>query len=297
MTDIRTSAQSVWRTGRLLTTAMTSKLAEDAVLLKVRAFQKGAGTPRDHAALTAIHRHVLARLRKARESAGIPVIDRNGGELGLHNSSVQIVSSDPRWTELFVRESALIRERLGDRLRAIHHIGSTAVPGLPAKPILDLALVLDAATFERDFAVCRHELAALGYRYLGDYGHRGGRLFEKGPYPIRTHAIQVHPIGADDLSKLLRFQQILRDDPALLEEYAATKVLLAMHLSRLRLLYAWYKSHWIGDVLLRGMAPTAWGPWMIAKKQQTAFQAARHKLAAWIRRKAAATADPASSIE
>jgi GrpB-like predicted nucleotidyltransferase (UPF0157 family) len=260
---------------------LACKFIEDLFLLKIRRLQKGTSTPRDHAALTAIHRRVLSRLSKIRDRSAI-VVPAGTGELGVPNSSVQIVAPDSQWAEQFRLESAQIRERLSERIRVIDHIGSTAIAGLPAKPIIDIAIGLDPASFERDLQICRVELATFGYRYLGDFGRRGGHLFEKGPRPIRTHAIQIHPTDAPDFANLIRFQQLLRADPALLKEYAATKAVLAAYLPRIRLIYTWYKSHWIGGVLLRDQGPAAWGPWMIAKNQLTAFEIARQKLGARI---------------
>ena len=79
---------------------------------------------------------------------------------------IQVVPYDPSWPSRYRREAALLREALGDCLVEIHHIGSTSVPGLWAKPIIDILPVVTAVE-EADRR--RAALEALGYEYLGEF--------------------------------------------------------------------------------------------------------------------------------
>ena len=94
--------------------------------------------------------------------------------LGLTYGQVRLVDSDPGWPAAMERLVAELRGALGERAVAVEHVGSTAVPGLVAKPILDLAVGL-APTTDPDQAVPAIE--RLGYQFRGDKGDSGGLLF------------------------------------------------------------------------------------------------------------------------
>ena len=96
---------------------------------------------------------------------------------------ITVVPYDPAWPGLYEAEAQAIAGVLGQRLTAIHHIGSTAVPGLAAKPVIDIMPVVRAVT-EAD--ECRADFEALGYEYLGEFGIPGRRYLRKGG-DERTH--------------------------------------------------------------------------------------------------------------
>ncbi len=85
---------------------------------------------------------------------------------------VTVTAYDPRWPQLYEREAAAISAALGGALAAIHHIGSTAVPGLAAKPIIDIMPVVHSLS---GADAARGALEALGYEYLGEFGIPGRR--------------------------------------------------------------------------------------------------------------------------
>jgi GrpB-like predicted nucleotidyltransferase (UPF0157 family) len=87
---------------------------------------------------------------------------------------VEVVPHDGRWAESYQAEAAAIRGALGDYVAGIEHFGSTAVPGLIAKPIVD---ILIGASPGGDPRGAIHGLAGLGYEYLGEDGRRPGRYF------------------------------------------------------------------------------------------------------------------------
>ena len=91
---------------------------------------------------------------------------------------ITVVPYDPAWPGLYEAEAQAIAGVLGQRLTAIHHIGSTAVPGLAANPVIDIMPVVRAVT-EAD--ECRADFEALGYEYLGEFGIPGRRY-------LRAHA-------------------------------------------------------------------------------------------------------------
>ena len=111
---------------------------------------------------------------------------------------ITVVPYDPAWPGLYEAEAQAIAGVLGQRLTAIHHIGSTAVPGLAAKPVIDIMPVVRAVT-ETD--ECRADFEALGYEYLGEFGIPGRRYLRKGG-DERTH--QMHIFASDDVHAIAR---------------------------------------------------------------------------------------------
>lgn len=90
---------------------------------------------------------------------------------------IEIVGYDPAWEEKFNREARLIEEILGGELVAIHHIGSTAVKGLAAKPIIDIMPVVKDVSRADGFNARFEEI---GYEAMGEFGIAGRRYFRKG---------------------------------------------------------------------------------------------------------------------
>lgn len=137
---------------------------------------------------------------------------------------VTVVPYDSRWPEAYAQEAEAIRQVLGDALVAIHHIGSTSVPGLSAKPIIDiLPVVTDLAQADAQ----QGAFEALGYEYLGEFGIPGRRYLRKGG-DHRTH--QIHIFQQDnrhDIQRHLAVRDYLRTHPQDCQDYGALKVALA----------------------------------------------------------------------
>jgi GrpB-like predicted nucleotidyltransferase (UPF0157 family) len=234
------------------------KAAEDAALAALRRFSTPWVGRLAHSVLARVHRDALEAL------AGLPAIpaDEATGRLGVRPDRTLVVPYDPVWPVLFAAEARLLRRHLGDRGAELHHIGSTAVPGLAAKPILDIAVGLPSEGFDEEVAAAIGALRRLGYRYLGNRRGLGGHFLEKGPWPVRTHAVQLHPAGGRELARLLRFRALLRANPPLAGEYQAIKQALAARSGGDRRLYLWYKAHWVNGLLLETRESRAWGNWL-----------------------------------
>jgi GrpB-like predicted nucleotidyltransferase (UPF0157 family) len=131
----------------------------------------------------------------------------------------------PAWHEAFAREAAAIAAALEDLPVTMHHIGSTAVPGMVAKPIIDMLLLVPAveALDSRTQA-----LAALGYDAMGEYGLVGRRYFRKSsPAGVRTHHLHAYRAGSSEAQRHLDFRDYLRVFPDEAAAYAALKLRLA----------------------------------------------------------------------
>ncbi len=102
---------------------------------------------------------------------------------------ITVTDYQPQWPEKYREEEALLREILGENCLAVYHIGSTSVPGLAAKPILDIMPVVKS--LEAVDAAAKN-LEAAGYEYLGEFGIRGRRYLRKGGEE-RTHQVHILP--------------------------------------------------------------------------------------------------------
>ncbi|HBP5566608.1 GrpB family protein [Pseudomonas paraeruginosa] len=131
-----------------------------------------------------------------------------------------ITRYDASWPARFQAARAQIAQAFGSELVAIHHVGSTAVPGLAAKPEIDLLAVVSA---HRDEARRDEALRGLGYVRGSDLstGHHFHRRDIDG---VRTHKIHVCAEGHAQIGRMLRFRDLLRQDPLLRRRYQALKL-------------------------------------------------------------------------
>ncbi|MBU0595120.1 GrpB family protein [Candidatus Bipolaricaulota bacterium] len=132
---------------------------------------------------------------------------------------MRIVGYDPAWPDAYAEEAAAIRAALGTQLVRAHHIGSTAVSGLAAKPVIDICLeVRDLAQLD----ALDDAMRALGYAPRGEFGIPGRRYYPKGG-DARTHHVHAFVTGDPHVEKHLAFRDYLRAHRAVLHEYAAIK--------------------------------------------------------------------------
>lgn len=255
----------------LFVEAVFFRVVEDLISTKIRRLQGGNPSAADHRILTRVHRAALARLDHLRRALPSDATGA-GADLGLNDARVEVVASNPAWPTMFHDESGALLCALGGRARGIYHIGSTSIPGLPAKPIIDIAVTMDAQDLAADLTGCINAMAAAGYAYQGDWGHRGGYFFAKDRGRVRTHAVQLHSANSPDLARLLRFQAMLRTSPEQLQEYTEIKIALARRFPTQRGMYFWFKAHWINDRLLPSDGTEPWGAWFVAAQNPTLLQ-------------------------
>ena len=139
------------------------------------------------------------------------------------NKPIVIVPYDPQWPLLYAQEAAHILAATGGIVLALAHIGSTAVPGLGAKPIIDmLAAVPDLDAVDSCTAALQH----LGY-IDARIQVSDRRLFCKGPYNEGTHHLHFVQPGSAAWQLPLQFRDFLRSHPPAMQHYAALKQELA----------------------------------------------------------------------
>jgi GrpB-like predicted nucleotidyltransferase (UPF0157 family) len=130
-----------------------------------------------------------------------------------------------RWAKDFECEAALIRSVLGSTLKAVHHIGSTSIGPIYAKPIVDMVAEvesLEAAEHQQE------ELVGLGYIAMGEFGISGRRYFRKNDQcGTRTHHLHIFVAGSPHVARHLAFRDYLRAHPAAAREYSDLKLAVA----------------------------------------------------------------------
>lgn len=148
-----------------------------------------------------------------------------GGEidtmLGLKHGQNLLVEYDPQWPLLFEEERAKLAAALAGIACGIEHYGSTAVPGLSAKPILDILVgVLPLENWQH----CKTPLEQLGYDYAERAGVPGHFIFGRGrDRSERTHLVHVVEFQGESWRNSLQFRDALRNDSLLRQNYLAAK--------------------------------------------------------------------------
>ena len=168
--------------------------------------------------------------------------------LGLERTTVTLKPYDKRWAELFKKERERLQAVLDGDVLAIEHIGSTSVPGLAAKPILDVGVAV--ANFEAAFALVPR-LEGLGYTFRGEQGISRRHYFVRGSDQSRTHHLHMLEHTHPEWRDLLGFRDRLRAQPETLRAYEALKRQLAKRYLNDREAYTDGKYRFVRTVLGR----------------------------------------------
>ncbi|TVT62144.1 GrpB family protein [Amycolatopsis rhizosphaerae] len=165
---------------------------------------------------------------------------------GLRPARIVLADYDPAWPARFEARAAELLAILGERARLVEHIGSTSVPGLIAKPIVDIVVGIDDPDDEGAYLP---DLEAAGYDLrVREPGHRALRI-GKPDEPVNLHCYRPDD---EEVRRYLLFRDRLRADDADRELYAATKRRLAQREWRDVNFYAEAKRPVIDEILLRG---------------------------------------------
>jgi GrpB-like predicted nucleotidyltransferase (UPF0157 family) len=163
---------------------------------------------------------------------------------GLKQGEVWLAAYDRAWPQCFKEESKRLHEALGAQALDIQHIGSTAIPGMVAKPIVDIAVTV-AALDELTPIIAAFERA--GYAYKGEYGLAGRHFFVKGD-PVTHH---VHVVQRDSVHwrDWLRFRDYMRSHDEDVKAYCRFKLDLAQRFHHNRDAYTEAKTPFITTIL------------------------------------------------
>jgi len=171
------------------------------------------------------------------------------------NAAVTIADYDPQWPILYQEEKDCILEAIGHVIVAIEHVGSTAVPGLGAKPIIDIMV---AVSHLADAEGCIDPLQAIGYGYIPEHevSMPQRRYFDKGPAEARIH-LHVVELAGEFWQRHLLFRDFLRDHAQVAQEYEQLKRELAAKYGSDRAGYTEAKTSFIRSVEARARALTS----------------------------------------
>ena len=174
------------------------------------------------------------------------------GEPQVHGGPIDLVDSDPAWPALFAREARRIAAALDDRALGIEHVGSTSVPELAAKPIIDVLLVVADSADEDAYLL---SLEAVGYvlriREPDWYEHR---MFKGPDTQVNLHVLSE---GCPEIERMLLFRDRLRINRADRELYERTKRELARREWRYVQNYADAKTAVVEEIITRARAEAA----------------------------------------
>ena len=174
------------------------------------------------------------------------------GELKPHDSQITLVEYDADWPNLFEREARRICSALGNKALQIEHVGSTSVPGLCAKPIIDMLLVVKDSADESSYVPV---LEAAGYvlqiREPDWFEHR---LFKGPDTDINLH---VFSLGTSEIDRMLRFRDWLRTNDTDRDKYAQVKRSLAKNKWRHVQHYANAKTSIVQEIMKRANSNNA----------------------------------------
>lgn len=166
---------------------------------------------------------------------------------------VELVDHDPRWSATAQTEASVLHAALGPTLLTVHHVGSTAIPGLRAKPILDLLPVVRSLD---EIEVGRKDLEQVGYEWWGEFGLHGRRYATRTDAVTGRRLIQLHcyVAGAPDIERHVAFRDYLRTKPDLVVAYEREKARCrALHPDNSHA-YGACKSAWIDAVEAAALA-------------------------------------------
>jgi GrpB-like predicted nucleotidyltransferase (UPF0157 family) len=136
---------------------------------------------------------------------------------------VEVTTYNPQWVAMFEEEANKLREIFGSEIIEIHHIGSTSVPGLKAKPIIDIMPVVRDINRIDEFNAA---MIAIGYEPKGENGISGRRYFQKGG-DNRTHHVHIYESGNPEIERHLAFRDYLREHQEVAKTYGDLKEKLA----------------------------------------------------------------------
>jgi GrpB-like predicted nucleotidyltransferase (UPF0157 family) len=138
---------------------------------------------------------------------------------------VIVVPHDPAWPDAFAAASREVAVAMGENLISVHHIGSTSIPGIWAKPVIDmLPVVRDIGAVDAQAGALRR----LGYEVMGEYGIPGRRYFRlDDPAGMRTRNVHVFADGSPHVARHLAFRDFMRAHGELARQYSDLKRRLA----------------------------------------------------------------------
>lgn len=154
---------------------------------------------------------------------------------------IEVIDYQAKWPELFADECELFKTHLGDTVVKVHHIGSTAVVGLAAKPVIDIILEVTSLV---DLDSQQTLMTELGYTAKGENGIAGRRFFTKGG-DARSHHVHAFERGDRHTKRHIAFRDYLRRNSELAHQYGLIKKQAALECNHDAALYSQLKDEFV----------------------------------------------------
>jgi GrpB-like predicted nucleotidyltransferase (UPF0157 family) len=167
--------------------------------------------------------------------------------IGLKRNTVKLVAHSRLWKLNFDKEKTNLKKIIGEYIIDIQHVGSTAIKGIPAKPVIDIVILVNKINIMERIRII---LQGNGYEYRGDGLNKGGHLFVKNSAPdIRTH--HIHIVEQSDIQwhNYLLFRDKLNKDRKLALQYSKLKKKLEKKHHNNREKYTQEKNNFIKSVI------------------------------------------------
>lgn len=166
--------------------------------------------------------------------------------IGLNKSLVTVYPYDETWPMEYKKEEKILEGHLTGLDIRIEHVGSTSIPGLSAKPIIDIAI---GAKSEEDLFEVAKRLENAGYDMLNSYEEKGEILARKGAPECRTHYIHIQLLGSEYWNEFMYFKRYMLDHPESVKEYQKLKEELSVKYVDERKKYTASKNEFISNIL------------------------------------------------
>lgn len=172
---------------------------------------------------------------------------------GMKRSELRLLPHDPAWGDDFSAEKNRIARALGDSSVRVEHVGSTAIPAVHAKPILDIAILCG----EKGVGPVARALTRLGYEYRGQFDDEAGHYYAVlDRADVRLCQAHIFTEATADWESKLKFRDVLRRDSELAREYDEYKLALAKAAAN-KTEYAELKSRWVDTFIVKVMSAAA----------------------------------------
>lgn len=166
--------------------------------------------------------------------------------MALKRGIVELAEYNSNWKREYENEEELLKEVLGDRIIEIHHIGSTSIEGLKAKPVIDILVVINSLEEITDI---EEMLKPYGYENRGQQGVSDRYFFAKGPEGARSHYIHFAQPNSKTYYNQVYFKKYLIEHPEYIKKYCDLKQKLALKYANERPKYTAGKNEFITSVI------------------------------------------------
>ncbi len=164
--------------------------------------------------------------------------------LGLQSGTVDLAPYSESWRELYEEERRALADALGDRVLDIQHVGSTSVPGMVAKPILDIGIAVRSFM---EAACLVPDMENLNYEYRGEFGIPRRHYYVKGE--PRTHHVHIFESSSYEWASLVLFRNVLLTEPEVAKAYSDLKKRLRDRHRAERTAYQRAKASFVEEVV------------------------------------------------